>query len=122
MASLNYRGHVDIFFPMTHSKVIVHASSSIGGIFSLFVAQKRYEVVKAVWPYARSPHQEARGDEAGQYAVMSEQAWWNDWKDAIARAIMQQRQGWVSTEDRLQALMSPIKPGAKKHSDWGMDT
>ena len=33
--------------------------------------------------------------------------WWSDWKEAIRRAVLERRKGWVSIEDRLEVAMRP---------------
>ena len=41
------------------------------------------------------------------YAVQSEDAWWNDWSNAIKYAVLTKRKGWVTAEDRMDAAMEP---------------
>lgn len=118
IASTAYRGQVEITFPMTHSKVIVHSPDKVNRLFTnmthLFTGTKKYAVVKAVWPYASVPPD--AGDR--QFAVQSEERWWNDWKDAIRHAILSRRQGWVTIEDRLEFLMAPMKDVVRP-AEWG---
>jgi len=107
ISSLSYRGHVTISFSLHHSKVIVRSPDKLNRFFSnvtsLFTGVKKYEIVKAVWPYANGPP----GDEGRRCTVQSEEVWWGEWKDAIKHAIVARRKGWVTVEDRLKFLMEP---------------
>ncbi len=118
VASTAYRGQVEVTFPVTHSKVVVHSPDKVNRLFTnvtnLFTGTKKYAAVKAVWPYASVP------PEAGDriFAVQSEEAWWNDWKDAIRHAVLSRRQGWVTVEDRLDFLMAPARDVGRPEP-WG---
>ncbi|KAH8802762.1 hypothetical protein F5884DRAFT_482302 [Xylogone sp. PMI_703] len=118
IASTSYRGAVTITFPTTHNKVIIRPPDKVNRFFSnvtsLFTGTKRYEVVKAVWPYATVP----RGEEGRRCAVQSEDEWFADWKDAIKHAIINRRKGWVTVEDRLEFLMEPKPQEAAKQAQW----
>jgi hypothetical protein len=107
VASLDYQGLVEIRFPITHNTVVVHSPNKVNQLFTkiaqLLSGTKKYAVIKAVWPYASVPP----GAADRKFAVQSEEAWWNDWKDAIRAAILSGRKGWVTVEDRLEFLMKP---------------
>ena len=117
LASLQYKGTISITFPCLYSKVVVQPPAQ--GFKSLFgllgMRAKRYEVVKAIWPYARDRPGE---QEAREVAVKSERAWWEEWRAAIAKAVLQKRCGWVGLEDRLEAAMGP-KIDLNKLQAWG---
>ncbi|KAH7327858.1 hypothetical protein B0I35DRAFT_415913 [Stachybotrys elegans] len=120
VASLNYRGLVDVTFSVTHRRVIVQNPDKVNQFFttvtSLFTGKNKYEVVKSVWPFATAPS----GEPGRRCVVQSEEAWWKDWRDPIRFAISQKRRGWVTVEDRLETLME-----GKGHNtqalDWGPD-
>jgi hypothetical protein len=120
IASLSYRGLVEIRFPITHNRVVVQSPDKVNRLFTnvtqLFTGTKKYAVVKAVWPYASVPP----GVANRKFAVQSEEAWWNDWKDAIRGAVLSRRKGWVTVEDRLESLMTPPKDGGPV-GEWGLD-
>jgi len=108
ISSTGYRGLVAITFPLTHSRVVVHSPDKVNRFFS-DVTKMKYEVVKAIWPYANV----ARGEMGRRCAVQEEDAWFESWKDAIRHAVVMKRNGWVTVEDRLEFLMEP-KPGEVK--------
>ncbi|KAF4465583.1 hypothetical protein FALBO_7556 [Fusarium albosuccineum] len=120
VASLNYRGAVDVTFVVTHNRVVVQNPDKVNQFFtsvtSLFSGKNRYEVVKAVWPFATTKN----GEPNRRCVVQSEEIWWREWKDPIKYAISQKRHGWVTVEDKLEAVME-----GKGHEtgtiDWGPD-
>lgn len=107
ISSTDYRGSVKITFPLTHSRVVIHSPDKVNRFFSnvakVFTGTKKYEVVKAVWPYANV----ARGEAGRRCAVQEEDAWFDSWKDTIRHAVVMKRNGWVTAEDRLELLMEP---------------
>jgi len=115
--STSYKGHVSITFPLTHSRVIIHSPDKVNRFFSnvtkIFSGTKKYEVVKAIWPYADV----ARGEAGRRCAVQEEDTWFADWRDAIRHAVVMKRKGWVTVEDRLEFLMEP-KMDDKKAVEW----
>lgn len=106
LASLNYQGAVTVTLSLTHSRVLVHSPHKVNEFFtsitSIFSGKSKYEVVKAVWPFAATRN----GEPNRRCAVQSEQAWWKEWKDPIRHAISQKRKGWVTVEDKLEVAMS----------------
>lgn len=98
-----------VTFPLTHSRVTISAPHKYNSFFSavaeVFTGTKKYEVVKSVWPYADVE----RGEEGRRCVVQSEEAWFEDWRDAIVHAVQMRRSGWVTVEDRLEGLMEPKK-------------
>ncbi|KAM5348517.1 hypothetical protein ACJ41O_008341 [Fusarium nematophilum] len=120
VAALSYRGVVDVTFVVTHSRVVVQNPDKLNPFFtsvtSLFSGKNRYEVVKAVWPFATTKN----GEPGRRCVIQSEEVWWREWKDPIKYAISQKRHGWVTVEDKLEAVME-----GKGHDtgsiDWGPD-
>jgi len=119
--STNYRGHVDISFPVEERGVEVYSAHwvnrwRINGficflfyitflwIFTwpfLFFATKRFAVVRAEWPWAR------RFDDGTVfYSSISERSWFEHWKFGIEKAVLAKRQGPLTEED-LQMLARP---------------
>ncbi|KAK1826745.1 hypothetical protein QBC39DRAFT_268496 [Podospora conica] len=120
VAATGYKGNVTVSFPVTHAKVVVQSPDKVNKFFTsvttLFAGKVRYEVVKAVWPFATA----RAGEPERQFAVQSEEKWWREWKDPIKYAIATKRQGWVTNEDKLEAIME----GRAKQVgiiDWGPD-
>ncbi|KAK3353557.1 hypothetical protein B0T25DRAFT_591067 [Lasiosphaeria hispida] len=118
IASTDYKGVVTVSFPVTHAKVIVHSPDRVNKFFTsvttLFSGKKKYEVVKAVWPFATHNS----GEQDRRCIVQSEETWWKEWRDSIKYAIATKRQGWVTNEDKLEAIME----GRGKQLaviDWG---
>lgn len=121
IASLNYRGVVDVTFIVTHSRVMVQNPDKVNQFFtsvsSLFLGKKKYEVVKAVWPFATTQN----GEPGRRCVVQSEEVWWREWKIPIKYAISQKRHGWVTIEDKLEAVMEGKGHGTGT-IDWGPDS
>lgn len=94
--------------------------------------KRRYGVVKVVWPFASCGRAElleegrvdgstsnnnhnnnnnnnTRATASGMMrrvcAVQSEDQWWREWSQPIRFAIAAKRTGWVTIEDKLEALM-----------------
>ncbi|KAG7287983.1 hypothetical protein NEMBOFW57_007503 [Staphylotrichum longicolle] len=107
VVGMRYPGTVAVSFPVTHSRVVVQnpdrVNKFITSVTGFFAGKRKYEVVKAVWPFATMP----RGGEPGsrRCAVQSEEVWWREWKGSIRHAIATKRHGWVTNEDKLEALM-----------------
>ena len=61
---------------------------------------KKYEVIKAVWPFCTI-------DESGNkvYTRQSEDDWVQEWKQTIPYVFLTMKQGWVSEDDKMEALM-----------------
>ncbi|TWU75589.1 hypothetical protein ED733_006579 [Metarhizium rileyi] len=120
IASLKYRGAVDVTFLVTHSRVLIQSPDRVNQFFtnvtSLFSGENKYEVVKSVWPYATTKN----GEPGRRCIVQSEEVWWREWKDPIRYAISQKRQGWVTVEDKLEAVMEG-KGNLTESVDWGPD-
>ncbi|KAK7393941.1 hypothetical protein QQX98_013276 [Neonectria punicea] len=120
VASLSYRGVVDVTFVVTHSRVLVQNPDKVNQFFTnvttLFSGKNKYEVIKAVWPFATTKN----GDPGRRCVVQSEEVWWREWKDPIKYAISQKRHGWVTVEDKLEAVMEG-KGNGTDMIDWGPD-
>ena len=137
---MKYPGAVAVSFPVTHSRVVVQnpdrVNKFITSVTGFFAGKRKYEVVKAVWPFATMP----RGGEPGsrRCAVQSEEVWWREWKGSIRHgafslsclcsvvdradlgtAIATKRHGWVTVEDKLEALMEGTASSAPENVDWG---
>jgi hypothetical protein len=101
----NYRGHVTVDFPTTHTSLVVYSPGVINQwrmttwirwvfyitflwIFAwplLFFLTSRYEVVKSVWNYASKP----AGEEMGRQPTnLSEVDFFRKWQSAIKRAAL----------------------------------
>lgn len=56
VAAIDYDGHVAVSFPVTHCKVLIQSPDKVNRFFTsvsaLFTGKSKYEVVKAVWPFA----------------------------------------------------------------------
>ncbi|KAM0354115.1 hypothetical protein ACHAPU_001150 [Fusarium lateritium] len=118
VAALSYRGVVDVSFVVTHSRVVIQNPDRVNQFFtsvtSLFSGKHQYEVVKSVWPFATAKS----GEPERRCIVQSEETWWREWKDPIRYAISQKRRGWVTVEDKLEAVMEGKGQGLGM-IDWG---
>lgn len=118
IASTHYRGVVDVSFVVTHSRVLVQNPDRVNQFFTsvttLFSGKNKFEVVKAVWPFATAKN----GEPDRRCVVQSEETWWREWKGPIKYAISQRRKGWITVEDKLEAVMEGKGAGEEK-IDWG---
>ncbi|KAI5466536.1 hypothetical protein BGZ63DRAFT_418308 [Mariannaea sp. PMI_226] len=120
VASLNYRGVVDVTFVVTHSRVVVQNPDRVNQFFtsmtSLFSGKNKFEVVKSIWPFATTKN----GEPGRRCVVQSEEVWWREWKGPIKYAISLKRNGWITVEDKLEAVMEG-KGAGTEIIDWGPD-
>ncbi|KAI0537438.1 hypothetical protein GGR58DRAFT_513848 [Xylaria digitata] len=118
IAATNYKGLVTVQFPVTHAKVTIQNPDKVNKFFTsvttLFSGKAKYEVIKAVWPFANAKN----GEHGRKCIVQSEKVWWEEWKDPIKYAIIQKRQGWITNEDKLECIMESKGRGASL-IDWG---
>lgn len=113
VGSTNYRGHLKVSFPMTHNRVSVYSPCwqnnyrektwlrwlfylTFLWVFSwpyLWFITRRWEVVTTVFPYSCSPDCGNR-----KFMTKSEQAFYEEWRSSIRRAVVGKRQGWIDEE------------------------
>ncbi|GAB1318843.1 hypothetical protein MFIFM68171_09053 [Madurella fahalii] len=121
VAGMRYPGAVAVSFPVTHCKVVVQNPDKVNKFFTsvtgFFAGKKKYEVIKAVWPFATM---QRTGEGGRKCVVQSEEVWWREWREPIRYAIATKRHGWVTNEDKLEALMEGPPPAAST-VDWGPD-
>ncbi|KAM7202067.1 hypothetical protein V8F33_003074 [Rhypophila sp. PSN 637] len=121
IASIGYKGIVTVTFPVTHAKVVVQNPDRVNkfftGITSFITGKNKYEVVKAVWPFATHKN----GEVGRRCVVQSEETWWREWRDVVRYAIATKRQGWVTNEDKLESIMEGVGKGLST-VDWGPDS
>jgi hypothetical protein len=130
LASMGYRGHLSITFPVANAEVAVHSAPTkmklISNLLSSVMETKKYEVVKAYWPYATlgsdSSHtsRSAPGAAARVCAVQSEEAWWQEWSAVIRKGVLAGRSGWLSLDDQIEFAMSPVLDLGEKVR-WGVE-
>jgi hypothetical protein len=129
LAETNYRGHVKIDFRLQHKRVIVYSpglinewriTSWIRWVFYLtflwlitwpllFLFTKKYEVIKAVYPYADLPSD--NGQER-HCTVMSEADWFHRWESAIKKAALARmvcKDNTLGEEYRLATAQADIR-------------
>ncbi|CAG8951805.1 hypothetical protein HYFRA_00005609, partial [Hymenoscyphus fraxineus] len=120
--SIGYNGRVSIKFPATHTRVVVSPEDKrprlIASMTKIFTnGPRRYEIVKSVWPYANVP----RGEHGMLCVVQDEDAWFGEWKGAIAHAALcKRKEVWVAVEDQLEVLMTSRK-GIADHEQGGFE-
>jgi hypothetical protein len=92
-------------------------------ILSTVVETRKYDVVKAYWPYATlgADAAHASGPASRSCAVQSEEAWWKDWHAVIRYGVLARRVGWLSLEDQIELAMGPAFDMSEKVKDWGAD-
>jgi hypothetical protein len=119
--NINYRGHITITFPLENPSVSVYSDHRVnrlrthwGMIFLsiitltiifiwpvLFFLTKRYEVVKAEWPFSKQ-------EESGRtvYATVSEEQWFKRWAKIIEKAALGRREVALTQEDLARGIES----------------
>ncbi|KAB5584897.1 hypothetical protein GE09DRAFT_7590 [Coniochaeta sp. 2T2.1] len=116
VSSTNYRGHVDISFPVKDDTCIVYNDCrtnkwrltawivwmtmiTLTFIFTwpyLFFRTKRFEVAIAEWKFSKQTPQGTR-----QFVSISEDQWYNLWGRAINKAVLAKRQGTLDQQDLI---------------------
>ncbi|KAK4134408.1 hypothetical protein BT67DRAFT_349831, partial [Trichocladium antarcticum] len=123
VAGMRYPGSVAVTFPVTHARVVVQNPDRVNKFFTsvtgFFAGRKKYEVVKAVWPFATVMR---AGESGRRCAVQSEEVWWREWREPIRHAIATKRHGWVTNEDKLEAIMEGTPPSLAALVDWGPES
>lgn len=128
--STNYRGNLHISFPVEEANIDIYTSTRINELrlkawvcwifyltflwlFTwpyLFLATKRYAVVRAEWPWWRINEQGVK-----EYTTVSEEQWWDMWSGAIKRLVLHRFQGEAS-EELMRRVMEeaedPSTPGS----------
>jgi hypothetical protein len=110
-AELKYHGKLEIKVETAFQKLVVDNQPSKGAgaffrpLVTAFMGVKSFDVVKAVWPFARTGPSDQDQGKTREYAITSEGQWVKDWKLAIGKAALERRRGWVTTEDRVDAMM-----------------
>lgn len=88
VAGMRYPGAVAVSFPVTHCKVVVQNPDKVNKFFTsvtgFFAGKKKYEVVKAVWPFATV---QRTGEGGRKCVVQSEEIWWREWREPIRYGI-----------------------------------
>jgi hypothetical protein len=85
IVGMRYPGTVAVSFPLTHCRVVVQNPDRVNkfltSVTGFFAGKRKYEVVKAVWPFATMQ----KGIEGGERrcVVQSEEVWWKEWRGAI---------------------------------------
>ncbi|GAO14480.1 hypothetical protein UVI_02031930 [Ustilaginoidea virens] len=111
----NYRGRVDVAFPVRHSHVHVYSDVAVNRwrltrwismvfVFSLLfvftwpyllLATKRWETVRADWSLSEATAVPGRR----KYASMSEEQWYAMWAGTVQRAMLERRRGTLDQGD-----------------------
>jgi hypothetical protein len=124
LASVGYRGHVSITFPIANSEVVVHSAPTkmrlVSNLLSTVMETKQYDVVKAYWPYATLGHDASNGAPR-LCAVQSEEAWWKEWNAVIRKGVLARRSGWLSLDDQIELAMNPTGDVSENVREWGIE-
>jgi hypothetical protein len=95
VASMRYPGTLNVSFPITHSRVVVQSPDRVNkfitSVAGFFAGKRKYEVVKAVWPFATMPRGAEVGASGRRCAVQSEETWWKEWREPIRYGEPQSR-------------------------------
>lgn len=113
VGSTNYRGHLQVSFPVSHNRVMVYSPCwqnrlrdkiwlrwifylTFLWIFSwpyLWFVTRRWEVVVTQFPYSCCPDCGNR-----KFVTKSEKDFFEEWKPSLRRAVLGKWQGWVDEE------------------------
>ncbi|EPE04474.1 abc transporter [Ophiostoma piceae UAMH 11346] len=114
----NYRGHLQVSFPVDDAGIVCYNDHQLNQwrikrwiqvvcaltlviLFTwpyLFFRTKKYDVVSFDWAFSRVNDRSQK-----EYAVLSEDQWYNLWARAITKAVLSKRQGCLDQEDLRQA-------------------
>jgi hypothetical protein len=114
IASTGYDQPVTVTFPVKYAKVVVYPPKSSQSFFTTLVSplleKRRFEIIRAVWPYASLPPG-ANAAAAGRLCVaQTEEMWWEEWRDVLRWSIVNKRNGWVTIDDIAEYRMAPSPP------------
>jgi hypothetical protein len=140
IAATNYRGNVQISFPMEDSNLDIYTCNTINRwrlkawicwlfylsflwLFTwpvLFFMTKRYAVVRAEWPWSIT---DANGRKT--YTTVSEEQWFEKWNVAVRRLVLDRYQG-EAAEHMMQGVIDrpndPPMPGTVNTGHAGIDS
>ncbi|QKX62265.1 uncharacterized protein TRUGW13939_09424 [Talaromyces rugulosus] len=116
IASTGYDQPVTVTFPVKYAKVVVYPPKSSQSFFTTLVSplleKRRFEIIRAVWPYASLPPG-ANAAAAGRSCVaQTEETWWEEWRDVLRWSIVNKRNGWVTIDDIAEYRMAPSPPAS----------
>ena len=138
--STNYRGHINITFPVEDKNVDIYTTNFVNKwrlkkwvcwifyltflwIFTwpyLYFATKRYAVVRAEWPFSVS---DAHGNKT--YTTVSEEQWFEKWHVGIRRLVLDRFEGEAS-DSMLSGVIArpedPPMPGTVRTGHEGVDS
>ena len=117
VGSTNYRGHLQVGFPITRNCVRVYSPCwqnryrektwlrwlfylTFLWIFAwpyLWFITRRWEVVTAIFQYSTPPEDGSR-----MFVRKSERAFFEEWRPSIRRAVLGKKQGWIDEEYKLE--------------------
>jgi hypothetical protein len=121
LQSINYKGTIDITFPINYQRVVIKASQSFGSaVRSAFIGVEKYEC-EVYWPYASDePTEDSDSDHrvTRKCLVRSEAGWYKDWKPVLRAALLAKRKGWIGLDDWMENAMKPREPETTP-SPWG---
>lgn len=104
---------VSVSFSATHTQVVVlPQTGAVRRLFSILSPTKKFDVVRAVWPYANTDSEQMDGFPR-KCAVQSEDEWWQEWYPVIAMALITKKDGWLTTEDVMDMAMCSKKQWPK---------
>lgn len=122
IASTGYDQPVTVSFPVKYAKVVVYPPKGSQSFFTTLVSplleKRRFEIIRAVWPYASMPPGAEAAAAGRSCVVQTEELWWEEWRDVLRWAIVNRRNGWVTIDDAVEYRMAPTPPALSSYS-WG---
>jgi hypothetical protein len=117
LASLKYRGKVDVSFPIENSTVTVHKQPGNWFVSMLrLYPEKKYEVAEAVWDIGDST---ADGGDDGAQGKREAERWWRAWEGVVRNAVLKKEKGKIGVEDWMGWKMGGDAPA--RVMEWGGD-
>ena len=115
IAKLDYRGDVQITFPVQHSKLVIKRAMTAKNWFKQLAPTLVFETVEVAWSYANVPSD----DESGEVRRCIRQSEGRggrtgNWPNCI---LAEKKSAWVSNKDWIEAEMG-LKV-AEKGKAWG---
>jgi hypothetical protein len=117
LASLKYRGKLEVLFPVGAAEVVVRREPGnwVLGLLRVY-PEKKFVVGVGVWAVAGVGGDGGEGVSGARKAV---EAWWREWEGVVRNAVLGKTRGKVGVEDWI-TWRSGLREGEKR-GEWGVD-
>ena len=131
---MQYRGKVEVTFPVQHYGVIVSKKPSnwFANMLNLH-PEKKYDVIDSPWHWRGHPpapnstsatidaitlsERDFRAGQANARSIAEE--FWGDWREVVRNAVLRGHRGKVGVEEWIEAQMG--RREKERGKEWGID-